>query len=243
MKIELGDDDARAGEVFRAEGVLRRASQGDSSVLPALSALLDGHPEVWSRAGDLAAQALQAWVNLVAGEDLLLRESLARKLEALGLELLTPEASALEQVLVGRVIACHLQAEYADALAAQSYSANTAAQRLNLDRQESAQRRLLAAAAGPYLPCSPRGNGWADQWRTCDRRQASLAARHGASRTRRRAVCCVPPTDQGHRCLRGRPTASRCPGATLPPQGRAPRGRLCHSRLVTRCRSVDAEGH
>jgi hypothetical protein len=179
-------------------------------------------------AGDLAAQALQAWVNLVAGEDLLLRESLARRLEALRRELLTPEASPLERILVGRVIACHLQAEYADALAAQTRSGGPAVQRLHLDRQNSAQRRLLAAAkalvlcrrllpaAAPVVVHAGGGDGRPDD--------ALPVRRAGATGGRRRARGCggVGPGRAGRAAAgRGR-SAARGRGPRRPAEGGAP---------------------
>src|SRR5262245_5730839 len=148
-----GEDDAvnddtslQATERARAEEIIRRARQGDRTVLPQLTALLDAHPESWSRFGDLAAHARAAWVILATGDDLLLRESLERKLDALQKELLAEGASPLEEVLAGRVVACHLQVAHADAMAAQARTAGLAVQRALLFRQESAQRRLLAAA-------------------------------------------------------------------------------------------------
>src|SRR5262245_43558276 len=72
------DTSLQAAERAQAEEIVRRARQGDRTVLPQLTALLDAHPESWSRFGDLAAHARTAWVILAAGDDLLLRESLDR---------------------------------------------------------------------------------------------------------------------------------------------------------------------
>jgi hypothetical protein len=139
-------DELQAGRPVDAEEVVQRARAGDRSVLPQLQALLQEHPELWARYGDVAAQALAAWVVLAAGDDLLLLESLRRRLDALQEELLAEGSSPLEKLLVGRLVACHLQVEHADALAAQSRTAGPAARRALLQRQESGQRRLLAAA-------------------------------------------------------------------------------------------------
>jgi hypothetical protein len=139
-------DEPQATTLVDAEEVVRRARAGDKAVLPELEALLDDHPEVWTHFGDLAEQARAAWVQLASGDDLLLRESLRRRLAALQEELLAEGSSPLEQVLVSRVLACSLQTEYSDCLAAQSRAAGLVAQRALLQRQESAQRRLLAAA-------------------------------------------------------------------------------------------------
>jgi hypothetical protein len=84
--------------------LLERAEGGDRSAQPALAMLLDATPEVWRSYGDLARVAQDAWVELVAGPNLLLKESLRRKLAELKSELLpSPAASPLEQLLVERV--------------------------------------------------------------------------------------------------------------------------------------------
>jgi hypothetical protein len=72
--------------------------------MPALQMLLDATPEVWPAYGDLARVAEDAWVELVSGPNLLLKESLRRKLAELKSELPSdPAASPLEQLLVERV--------------------------------------------------------------------------------------------------------------------------------------------
>jgi hypothetical protein len=158
-------DELQAGRPVDAEEVVQRARAGDRSVLPQLQALLQEHPELWAKYGDVAAQALAAWVVLASGDDLLLLESLRRRLDALQEELLAEGSSPLEQLLVGRLVTTHLQVEHADCLAAQARSAGIAAHRALVQRQESAQRRLLAAARALALcrrllqpaarPCGP----------------------------------------------------------------------------------------
>ena len=124
-----------------------RARRGDRSVLPELRSYLDAHPDVWSLCGDLAAQALELWVGLLAGRDLVVAESVRRKADDLRAELAGPSPSPLEALLADRVVACWVQVHHADALYAQ-----TASQRSGpgfrgelLKRQESAQRRYLAS--------------------------------------------------------------------------------------------------
>ena len=76
-------DTAGGGEAT-AEDVrllLARAEQGDASVLAELRALLDANGEVWRRIGDLAGHAEIALIDLAAGTNLLLKESIARKLD------------------------------------------------------------------------------------------------------------------------------------------------------------------
>jgi hypothetical protein len=126
---------------------VQRAQQGDASALPELRRALDEQPELWRRCGDLAAQAEAAWLRLAAGPDLLLRESLARKLEELKSELGGPDPSPLERLLVGRVASLWLQVHYADTVYAQTRGpvATPALLRELQRRQDSAERRDQAA--------------------------------------------------------------------------------------------------
>jgi len=129
------------------QALVERAQAGDRSSLPELKAALDTNPAIWRQVGDLAAQAQEAWLRLLAGQDLLLEECVRRKLEELRLELVGPDPTPLEALLVERIVACSLQCHYADALYPQARGPEaTAAVRLELmRRQESAQRRYLAS--------------------------------------------------------------------------------------------------
>jgi hypothetical protein len=133
-------------EKAQVEEILHRARSGDQTVLPELERVLDAHPEIWRYAGDLARHAEQAWINLTAGSDLLLAESLRRRQQHRRGELAGADASALERLLAARLAACTLQVEYADAAAAQMRTADSGLHVLALKRQDSGQRRLLAAA-------------------------------------------------------------------------------------------------
>ena len=59
---------------------LPRDAQGDLTVLPLLRDALEADPSVWQEYGDLAAQAQEAWLQLLAGTDYLLAESVRLKL-------------------------------------------------------------------------------------------------------------------------------------------------------------------
>lgn len=127
--------------------LVARARSGDRDVLPELRAFLDARPDVWREVGDLAAHALEAWVGVVAGPDLVLAESVRRRIDGLRAELSGPSPTPLEELLVERVLACWLQVSHADAAAAQARGPHaTGAVRAELlRRQESGQRRYLAA--------------------------------------------------------------------------------------------------
>jgi hypothetical protein len=131
----------------RIDELVRRAQQGDRSVMPQLRQILDSDPSLWQRYGDLAKWAQAAWLQLAAPKDVLLYECLERKMEEMRAELSGPDPSPLEKLLVERVVACWLQCEYADILYAQNRDqpSSMAIRKELMSRQESAQRRYLAS--------------------------------------------------------------------------------------------------
>jgi hypothetical protein len=127
--------------------LVRRAHDGDAGVLPRLRRLLDGRPEVWRQAGDLARHAEQCLLDLLAGRSLFAREAVERKLAELKAGLAGPEPTPLERLLVDRIGLCWLQVHSFDLAAAALPRGQAAgppgvyAQR----RLDSAQRRYLQA--------------------------------------------------------------------------------------------------
>ena len=144
---EQGGDMGRGRDTERLAELVQRAQQGDLTVMPLLREALVADPSIWQEYGDLAAQAQEAWLQLLAGTDHLLAESVRLKLAALRQELGAECASPLEKLLIERIVACWLQTHYADALYAQARGPqSTASVRQELmKRQESSQRRYLAA--------------------------------------------------------------------------------------------------
>ena len=144
---EQGGATGRGRDMERLAELVQRAQQGDMTVLPLLREAREGVPPLWQEYGDLAAQAQEAWLQLLAGADYLLVESVRLKLGALRQELGTEGASPLEKLLIERVVACWLQTHYADALYAQAKgpSSTPSVRQELMKRQESSQRRYLAA--------------------------------------------------------------------------------------------------
>jgi hypothetical protein len=123
--------------------LFRRAQLGDQAALPTLRAALDSNPEFWEQYGDLALQAEAALGVLVAGTNLLLGESLKRKLQALKGEL--GAASAVERLLVEQVTITWQQTHYFNTLMAQAGAASPARLKVLQGLQDGAQRRHLGA--------------------------------------------------------------------------------------------------
>jgi hypothetical protein len=124
---------------------LERARGGDASELAALRETLDRHPAIWQAFGDLAAHARDAWINLIGGVDLALKESLGRQVQAMKTDLAGPDPSPLETLLVERIVACWLQMGYSDAVAAGVGNISIQQANYNRKRQDSAHRRYLTA--------------------------------------------------------------------------------------------------
>jgi hypothetical protein len=125
--------------------LVERAQQGDLDVLPELRRALDADATLWRDYGDLAAHAECSLIMLAAGKDLMLGESLQRKLAAMKKELGGEAPSPVERLLVERVTATWLQASYYDGLVAQSPGASDARLKALQRQQDAAHRRHLAA--------------------------------------------------------------------------------------------------
>jgi hypothetical protein len=129
----------------RLQQLVRRAEGGDETALPELRVALDANPWCWQRYGDLAQESMAAWLQLIAGPNLMLHESTRRKAEQLRAELAGPQPAPLERLLVERTVSCWLQTHYADAAYAQLKGATPAQHTAALRRQNSAQQRYLQA--------------------------------------------------------------------------------------------------
>jgi len=125
--------------------LLERARKGDRDVLPLLREVLDDRPELWRHVGDLARHAQQAWINLTAGKDLYLAESLERRTEELKRELAGANATPLEQLLVDRVAAAWLQMEHASLSIVASAEGGPRLVEFHDRRQDRAHRRYMLA--------------------------------------------------------------------------------------------------
>ena len=127
--------------------LVKRARKGDETVLPQLRELLDTRPELWQHFGNLAGHAREAWLRVISGDDLALKESTARKAQDLMRELAGPEPSVVERLLAERAVLCWMQLAHADALAAQSLSQSRHLGDFWAKRQAGAHRRYLTSLA------------------------------------------------------------------------------------------------
>jgi hypothetical protein len=131
--------------VTEVSEMLRRAQQGDATVMPELREFLDARAELWREVGDVAAVAREAVLKLAAGSDLMIRECISRVLDEMHGELAGPEPSPLERLLVERVLTTWLQLHLADLDATTNDRPGSPLASDARKRQESAQRRYLGA--------------------------------------------------------------------------------------------------
>lgn len=141
--LESSQEETKPAEIDHLDWLLQRARQGDEDVLPELRAWLD-RSAVWRQFSDLGRQARDAWLRLITGNDLVLRESLLKKLSDLQKELISGGATPIERLLVDRILANWLRLHVAELAATQ------ATNRLKLaefwdKRQSRAERAYLAS--------------------------------------------------------------------------------------------------
>jgi hypothetical protein len=144
------EDEARRIESTAAlkaalEALTAAANRGDARALADLRRLLDGHPEVWSQLGDLAAVVEKAWTGSIAGEDALAVESIRRQVAQLRRDLCGPHPTPTERLVVAQIGACWLAVQDAEIAAARQDTASLGLATLRFRRVESAQRRYLGA--------------------------------------------------------------------------------------------------
>ncbi len=127
------------------KAVLRKAEQGDTTVLPALRAYMDQAPGFWEQRGDMGQLTQTALIQHIAGKNLMVQENIARKCAALTKELAGPTPSPLERLLVERIVLCWLQLHYAEALYTQIKDMSLQQAAFHQSRISKAHARYLSA--------------------------------------------------------------------------------------------------
>jgi hypothetical protein len=119
VEVRIAGTDAEAEQIM---GLVRRAEQGDATVVLELRKVLDQQPRLWRAAGDeggvvpqLAHTTESLWLHRIAGDNPFFRESIARQTRALRRELLGEAPAPLEKLLVDRIVCTWLGVQYAEA--------------------------------------------------------------------------------------------------------------------------------
>jgi hypothetical protein len=126
------------------DDIVKAANGGNQEALERLREILDENPAIWQRVGDLGRHVENLLLDMVAGGNTMLRESLERKIEDMKRDLVGDRPNVLEDMVAHRIIVCWLELEYADACHPEP-SGSTAQGRFQLQRKKSAQRRLQQA--------------------------------------------------------------------------------------------------
>lgn len=147
---ESSDLDRELARQCRRDGLeqmLVQAERGETSVLPALRELFDEEPHYWEQVGNVALQAQRCVLKLAAGKNQLAQEAMERKADELRQALAGPAPTALECLLVDRIVICWLQANDADRTDATrtQNGVDLALGDYLQRRQDRAHRRYLAA--------------------------------------------------------------------------------------------------
>lgn len=127
--------------------LLTRAVGGDPTTLPGVREYLDANERVWREYGDLALKAERSWIVLVAGDDLVARESMARELRQVADSLADGTAPAAERLLARQAALAWLEGAFFSARCAQTLATETSlAHREFLHRRADRAQAKFAAA-------------------------------------------------------------------------------------------------
>nr|MDQ3361403.1 hypothetical protein [Actinomycetota bacterium] len=108
--------------------------------------LMDEAPELVETIADLACNVERSIVREMAGGNRMIEETMPRKLEAMRKGLAGENSSALEKLLVDRVVVCWLQLQYFDVLYARSMKNSSTAQSEHHQKLiDRAHKRYLSA--------------------------------------------------------------------------------------------------
>ncbi len=121
----------------------RLADKGDKTAMGALRKELNAMPYMWE-AGNLATRAQDALVKVIFGGSEVFKDVLHKKLADLKNDLMGPESTQLEQLLVERILVCWLQVYHADLIDTQNMQKVDSSGYLQ-DRLDRAHRRYLSA--------------------------------------------------------------------------------------------------
>jgi hypothetical protein len=127
--------------------LMDKAQAGDAKALDEARPLID-KTGLWKYMGNLSRHVQDSWLDAITGRNKLVREAYEREADEMRRELLAAGESALERLLVERVIATWLQVCHADSVYAAMLKADGHSFALGTyyrQRQDSAHARHLKA--------------------------------------------------------------------------------------------------
>jgi hypothetical protein len=132
-------------EFSELTALVHRGMAGDREVLPAIRRLLDQTPALWEEARSLATQVERAWIQVLAGDNLVTQEILERQVGMLKVQLAGAAPTPLEQLLVERIAVCWLQMQHAELQAATHVHQANVRREWDDRRLDKVQQRFLLA--------------------------------------------------------------------------------------------------
>src|SRR5262245_18405393 len=95
------------------QSLVQQGQQGDTSISPTIITPRDHVPALWHNSHVLAHQVENAWTNALSGPDLMSKEIIKREVEVLLSQLLAPQPTPLEKLLVDRICISWLAIQHA----------------------------------------------------------------------------------------------------------------------------------
>ena len=132
-------------ELARWNELRLRASRGDREAAAELLPLIDQHPELRSRWGDLSRIALTRWLTLIAGTDEVALKALHAEVMDVIRSLRSDSADSMEDLLARRVGMLWLQMHYFDVTVAEATTRTPREQEFLVKRQAAAERAYAEA--------------------------------------------------------------------------------------------------
>lgn len=145
MEEPIPSNEPVVSEVADLREILERAQSGDVAAMPELREALRSRPDLVQYCGDLGVIAERAWVTLIAGQNLVLSESIKLRLVELKASLAGANPTPLERLAVERIAITWLQSGFADIAAAGPGDVSPRVAEFVIERQDRAQKRYLAA--------------------------------------------------------------------------------------------------
>lgn len=145
-KSQKRDKAQSANPQDRFSALVAKAQTGDKNAMEELRPLLAERPAYMGHYGRFAESNRSVLLSRVCGNNLMFVDGMERRLNELQKELAGTDPSALELLLVERILTCWLEVNYYDGLYTQNMQDLTLRQSEHGQRrQERAHRRLLSS--------------------------------------------------------------------------------------------------
>jgi hypothetical protein len=146
--IEKGcSENEMSGMTMTLDEIMAPIRAGRKELLPVLRSVLQRNPNLWEEQGDVARRSLGSWIVRLSNNDALVKEQILLRTNQMRAELLSPDLTDAEKLLIERVLILQHQAAYFEMLEASSCEelVGTKLGAAVNKRQEQANRHLSDA--------------------------------------------------------------------------------------------------